>query len=69
MHHKRINELTPLIVFALCLVGAAASARADDNADWLKQETQRLIEGCRIEGASGVILHSPDGVGHYKGIW
>ena len=59
----------PICLIALCLIGAAASVRAEDKADWLKKETQRLIEGCQIEGASGVILHSPDGIGHYKGIW
>jgi len=56
-------------LLALCLVCVAVSARGEDNADWLKQETQRLIEGCQIENDSGVLFHTPDGIGHYKGMW
>ena len=56
---------------ALLLAGnvAVANARAEDNAYWLKKETQRLIEGCQIEDVSGALLHAPDGIGHYKGMW
>lgn len=39
------------------------------STDWLKEETQRLIEGCKIENDSGVMFHTPDGIGHYKGMW
>lgn len=62
---KRLPFL-PICLIVLCLVGAAASAQAEDNADWLKKETERLIEGCKIESDSGVLLHTPDGLGYYK---
>ena len=58
----------PLLLMAMlhCLVG---SVRADDNAVWLKKETARQIAGCRIKSDSGVWLHTPDGIGHYKALW
>ena len=37
------------------------------SADWLKKETERLVEGCKIEDDSGFLLHTPDGNGYYKG--
>ena len=74
MHHLEKRKMTqlkrlpflPICLIALCLVCAAASVRAEDNADWLKKETERLIEGCKIESDSGVLLHTPDGLGYYK---
>ena len=42
---------------------------AEDSADWLRKETERLIQGCQIENESRVLLHTPDGIGHYKGMW
>ena len=65
---KRLPFL-PIYLIVLCLVCAAAIARAEDNAEWLKKETERLIEGCKIEGDSAVLLHTPDASGHYKGMW
>ncbi len=47
----------------------ASNALAEDDRDWLKSETQRQLEGCRIESHSGVQLHTPDGIGHYKALW
>ncbi|MCP4854731.1 MAG: hypothetical protein GY903_09585 [Fuerstiella sp.] len=45
------------------------SVQADDNAAWLKKETERQVAGCKIKSDSGVWLHTPDGVGHYKALW
>jgi hypothetical protein len=62
----RIWAASILMVMFLCFGG---SVRADDNADWLEQETKRQIEGCRIKSDSGIWLHTPDGIGHYKALW
>ncbi|MDP6040612.1 MAG: hypothetical protein QGG64_18840, partial [Candidatus Latescibacteria bacterium] len=43
-------------------------ASADDG-EWLKNETLRQLEGCRVESDSGIWLHTPDGIGHYKALW
>ena len=50
----------------VCFVG---NVRADDNANWLRQETKRQIEGCKVKSDSGLWLHTPDGIGHYKALW
>ncbi|MBK1879862.1 hypothetical protein [Pelagicoccus mobilis] len=48
---------------------AVASVFANGGADWLKAETQRQLEGCRVESSSGVWLHTPDGIAHYHALW
>ncbi len=41
----------------------------EDQAGWMKEATLRQLEGCRVKGAGGVWLHTPDGVGNYKALW
>ena len=70
-HLKRLARLriwatSVLMAMLLCLVGVV---RADDNANWLKKETERQVAGCRIKSDSGIWLHTPDGIGHYKALW
>ena len=55
-----------LMATALCFRG---NTQADDNTDWLKQETMRQIDGCKIKSDAGDWLHTPDGIGHYKALW
>ncbi len=55
-----------LMAMLLCFLG---SVRADDNTDWLEQETKRQVTGCRIKSDSGIWLHTPDGIGHYRALW
>ena len=46
-----------------------SNVRADDGGDWLRQEVKRQITGCKIKSSSGIWLHTPDGIGHYKALW
>ena len=41
----------------------------DERDVWVKQETKRQVAGCRIKSDSGIWLHTPDGIGHYKALW
>jgi hypothetical protein len=36
---------------------------------WLKEATLKQLKGCRVEGAGGTMIHTPDGVGNYKALW
>ena len=36
---------------------------------WIKANTKKQLEGCRVEGAGGTMIHTPDGVGNYKALW
>jgi hypothetical protein len=69
MVRRNSLPLLPIGLIAFGLVCAAANARAEDNAHWLKKETQRLIEGCKARDDSGVLLHTPAGPGNYQGMW
>lgn len=40
-----------------------------DKVKWMKKHTQKQLEGCRVEGAGGTMIHTPDGVGNYKALW
>ncbi len=64
--HRRTWATSVLMAMLLCIVG---SVRADDNAIWLKKETKRQVAGCKIKSDSGIWLHTPDGIGHYKALW
>ena len=41
----------------------------EDQAGWMKEATLKQLEGCRVKGAGGIWLHTPDGVGNYKALW
>ena len=40
---------------------------ADDRA-WLKQATQRQLDGCRVRSDDGRWMYTPDGVGTYRAL-
>jgi hypothetical protein len=40
-----------------------------DDTRWMRDATLRQLKGCRVEGAGGVWIHTPDGVGNYKALW
>lgn len=42
---------------------------SDAQIQWMKEATLKQLEGCRINGAGGTWLHTPDGVGNYKALW
>jgi hypothetical protein len=42
---------------------------AEGSLAWLKDEMMRQLSGCRVPSNSGVVLHTPDGIGHYKALW
>ena len=35
----------------------------------MKEATLKQLKGCRVEGAGGTWIHTPDGVGNYKALW
>ena len=41
---------------------------AEDIA-WVRKATKEQLRGCRVQGAGGVWLHTPDGVGNYRALW
>ncbi|MFY0653496.1 MAG: hypothetical protein JXQ96_15745 [Cyclobacteriaceae bacterium] len=42
---------------------------SQDLVDWMKENTKKQLEGCRVKGAGGTWIHTPDGVGNYKALW
>ena len=42
---------------------------APEDVAWLREATKRQLRGCRVRGAGGVWLHTPDGVGSYRALW
>ncbi len=40
-----------------------------DKVEWMKEATLKQLKGCRVEGAGGTWIHTPDGVGNYKALW
>lgn len=42
---------------------------SEEDRNWIKQATQKQLEGCRVKGAGDVWIHTPDGVGNYKSLW
>ncbi len=35
----------------------------------MKEATLNQLKGCRVKGAGGTWIHTPDGVGNYKALW
>ena len=42
---------------------------SEEKVQWMKEATINQLEGCRVEGAGGTWIHTPDGVGNYKSLW
>ena len=42
---------------------------SQDKVDWVKEATMKQLKGCRVKGAGGTWIHTPDGVGNYKALW
>ena len=66
---KRRQSWAASILTATMLLFCLGSVRGDDNAQWLHMETKRQVAGSRIKSDSGIWLHTPDGIGHYKALW
>lgn len=42
---------------------------AEKDVAWMREATLKQLKGCRVEGAGGTWIHTPDGVGNYKALW
>ena len=42
---------------------------SEEKVVWMKEATLRQLKGCRVKGAGGTWIHTPDGVGNYKALW
>lgn len=40
-----------------------------EKVKWMKEATLKQLKGCRVKGAGGTWIHTPDGVGNYKALW
>ncbi len=40
-----------------------------EKIQWMKEATLNQLKGCRVQGAGGTWIHTPDGVGNYKSLW
>jgi hypothetical protein len=40
-----------------------------EDITWLKQATQKQLDGCRFQAHDGTILFAPDGSGNYRALW
>jgi hypothetical protein len=42
---------------------------SSEKIQWMKEATLKQLKGCRVKGAGGTWIHTPDGVGNYKSLW
>ncbi len=42
---------------------------SEKDVEWMREATIKQLNGCRVQGAGGVWIHTPDGVGNYKALW
>jgi glycogen debranching enzyme len=70
-------------ITALCLISTLAFAKTEgqtrhsgnpyglsaEKIQWMKDATLNQLKGCRVKGAGGTWIHTPDGVGNYKALW
>jgi hypothetical protein len=42
---------------------------SEEDTKWMRNATLQQLNGSRVEGAGGVWIHTPDGVGNYKALW
>jgi len=40
-----------------------------EKVQWMREATLGQLEGCKVKGAGGTWIHTPDGVGNYKALW
>lgn len=85
MNHAKFHLAAPLLVtILLCPFAqgqttqpssrqqAIASLRSQldpEDIAWLKQATQKQLDGCRFRANDGTILFTPDGSGNYRALW
>lgn len=72
-------NLTVLCTFIALMIGPGVNGQndkagnpyglAEDQVQWMKEATIKQLEGCRLEGAGGTYIHTPDGVGNYRALW
>ncbi len=57
-------------LYCISLISVCAQKiQANDDYDWLVAETTRQLDGSRVLSDTGIWLHTPDGIGHYKALW
>lgn len=71
---NKLLHMPSIIGFVCVILLVSISAKANPSSEkssqeWLKDAVARQLEGCRVESTSGTILHTPDGIGHYKALW
>ncbi len=76
-----IQKLIASSVFSLIAILALAQTEGQkensgnpfglsiEKVQWMKEATFKQLEGCRVKGAGGTWIHTPDGVGNYKALW
>ncbi len=42
---------------------------SNQDVKWMREATKKQLQGCRVKGADGTWMHTPDGVGNYKALW
>ena len=74
------KSITTITIFLIAILAFAQTEGQKGNASnpyglsaekvqWMKEATLNQLEGCRVEGAGGTWIHTPDGVGNYKALW
>lgn len=76
-----IQKSVAITVFSLLTVLAFAQTEGQkrnsgnpyglsaEKIQWMKEATLNQLKGCRVKGAGGTWIHTPDGVGNYKALW
>ena len=69
------------MVFSVFAVQASAQAEGQEAppnnpyglsavmVQWIKEATLTQLKGCRVQGAGGTWIHTPDGVANYRALW
>jgi len=42
---------------------------SEKDVKWMHEAAIQQLKGCRVQGAGGIWIHTPDGVGNYKALW
>jgi hypothetical protein len=83
MKNTRTIIQKSITIFVLSLIAILAFAQTEgqkgnsgnpfglsaEKVQWMKKATLKQLEGCRVKGAGGTWIHTPDGVGNYKALW
>ncbi|MCK5281556.1 MAG: hypothetical protein KAK04_23555, partial [Cyclobacteriaceae bacterium] len=76
-----IQKFVAITVFSLITILAFAQTEGQkgnsgnpyglsaEMIQWMKEATLNQLKGCRVKGAGGTWIHTPDGVGNYKALW